>query len=148
MGRIFSLLAVATALMILIAGGGVYWLSNARITQARQDSALAVANTVALSLSQQLDLLTRTLNKMAQDPDVLNALTQADSVLLTAVATRLETYSPDALKIRLLLPGVSEIDEKSEPRMGFADLDMVRETFTKDQPPKIQGYVGRQGTRR
>ena len=142
MGRIFSLLAAVAVLMILVASGGVYWLSGARVTQARQDSAIAVANAVALSLSQQLDLLNRTLNKMAQDPEVLIAVTRADPVLLTAVAARLENYFPDALKIRLLLPGVSEIDEKSVPRMGFADLDMVRETFTKDQPPKIQGYEG------
>ena len=53
MGRIFSLLAAVAVLMILVAGGGVYWLSSARIAQARQDSAIAVANAVALSLSQQ-----------------------------------------------------------------------------------------------
>ena len=142
MGRIFSLLAAVAVLMIMVTGGGVYWLSSARIAQARQDSAIAVANAVALSLSQQLDLLNRTLNKMAQDPEVLIAVTRTDPVLLSAVAARLENYFPDALKIRLLLPGVSEIDEKSVPRMGFADLDMVRETFSKGQPPKIQGYEG------
>lgn len=87
-------------------------------------------------------LLNRTLDKMTQDPEVLLAVTRSDPVLLTAVAARLENYFPDALKIRLLLPGVSEIDEKSLPRMGYADLDMVRETFTRDQPPKIQGYEG------
>jgi phosphomannomutase/phosphoglucomutase len=142
MGRIFSLLAAVSVLMILVTGAGVYWLASAKIAQARQDSAIAVANAVALSLSQQLDLLNRTLNKMAQDPEVLIAVTRADPVLLSAVAARLENYFPDALKIRLLLPGISEIDEKSVPRMGFADLDMVRETFSKDQPPKIQGYEG------
>ena len=79
---------------------------------------------------------------MALDPEVLIAVTRADPVLLSTVAARLEKYFPDALKIRLLLPGVSEIDEKNQPRMGFADLDMVRETFTNNQPPKIQGYEG------
>ena len=142
MGRIFSLLTAVAVLMILVAGGGVYWLSSARIAQARQDSAIAVANAVALTLSQQIDLLNRTLNKMAQDPEVLIAVTRADPVLLTTVAARLEKYFPDALKIRLLLPGVSELDEKNAPRMGFADLDMVRETFNNNQPPKIQGYEG------
>ena len=46
---------------------------------------------------------------------------------------------PDALKIRLLLPGASELDDKSLPKMGFADLDMVRETFAKIQLPAVQG---------
>ncbi len=142
MGRIFSLLTAVAVLMTLVVGGGVYWLSSARLEQARQDSATAVVNAVALSLSQQLDLLNRTLNKMAQDPEVLIAVTRADPVLLATEAARLEKYFPDSLKIRLLLPGVNEIDEKNTPRMGFADLDMVRETFISNQPPKIQGYEG------
>jgi len=142
MERAFTLLAAVTVLLILIADGAVYWLSNARIAEARQDSANAVVNTIASTLSQQIDLLSRTLNKMAQDPEVLNAVTRADSVELAAVAARLEKYYPDALKIRLLLPGVNELDEKSTPRMGFADLDMVRETFSSTQTPRIQGNEG------
>jgi phosphomannomutase/phosphoglucomutase len=112
------------------------------MAQARQDSATAVANAVAVTLSQQIDLLNKMLNKMVQDPDVLIAVTHADPVMLTTVAARLEKYFPDILKIRLLLPGVSELDDKSTPRMGFADLDMVRETFTSNQPPGIQGLEG------
>ena len=142
MGRIFSLLTAFAVLMILLAGGGVSWLSSARIAQARQDSATVVANAVAITLSQQIELLDRTLNKMALDPEVLIAVTRADPVLLSTVAARLEKYFPDALRIRLLLPGVNELDEKNQPRMGFADLDMVRETFTNNQQPKIQGYEG------
>jgi phosphomannomutase/phosphoglucomutase len=46
------------------------------------------------------------------------------------------------MKVRLLLPGVSELDDKSVPKMGYADLDMVRETFTKNQLPAIQGDNG------
>jgi len=142
MGRIFSLLTAIALLMILTVGCGVYWLSSARMAQARQDSATAVANAVAVTLSQQIDLLNKMLNKMVQDPDVLIAVTHADPVMLTTVAARLEKYFPDILKIRLLLPGVSELDDKSTPHMGFADLDMVRETFTSNQPPGIQGLEG------
>ena len=142
MERLFSLLAVIVVLMVLVAGGSVYWLSSAMTVQARQDSAAAVAKAVALSLSEQIDLFGRTLDKMALDPEVLNAVTSGDAVLLASVAANLEKHFPDALKIRLLLPGVSELDEKSVPRMGFADLDMVRETFTANQLPAVQGDNG------
>ena len=142
MGRIFSLLTAAAVLVILIAVGCVYWLSRASIEQTRQHSATAVANAVASTLSQQIDLLNRTLDKMARDPEVVTAVAQKDPNLLTGVAARLEHYFPDALKIRLLLPGVNEVDESNIPRMGFADLDMVRETFTSNQLPRIQGQEG------
>jgi len=139
MVRIFSLLSAFAVLMILTAGAGVYWISAAGIAQSKQNSAAAVAKGAALSLSAQIDLLNRTLDKMAQDPEVLEAVASADSAALAAVAAKLEKHVPDVLKIRLLLPGASELDDKSVPKMGYADLDMVRETFTKNQLPAIQG---------
>ncbi|MGR8999974.1 MAG: phosphomannomutase/phosphoglucomutase, partial [Gammaproteobacteria bacterium] len=142
MERLFSLLAVIVMLMDLAAGGSVYWLSAATAAQARHDSAVAVAKAVALTLSEQINLFGRTLDKMALDPEVVNAVSSADPVLLASVAANLEKHFPDALKIRLLLPGVSDLDVKSVPRMGFADLDMVRETFTVNQVPAIQGDSG------
>ncbi|NOS88881.1 MAG: phosphomannomutase/phosphoglucomutase, partial [Methylococcaceae bacterium] len=142
MGRILTMLAATAVTMILIVGGGLYGLSSGKTAKIREDSATAVANAAALTLSQQISLLNRTLNKMAQDPEVVVAVTTANPVLLSNEAARLEKYFPDALKIRLLLPGVNDLDENSTPRMGFADLDMVRETFANEQPPGIQGYEG------
>jgi phosphomannomutase/phosphoglucomutase len=142
MVRLFSLLSGFAVLMILAAGAGVYWISAGQIAQAKQDSATAVAKSVALGITAQVNLLTDTLEKMAQDPEVLTAVTSADPAQLTTVATKLEQHLPDVLKVRLLLPGVSELDDKSVPKMGYADLDMVRETFTKNQLPAIQGDNG------
>jgi len=52
MARVFSLVAAVTGLMTLIVGCSIYWLSSDRIAQAKQDSAIAVANAVALSQGQ------------------------------------------------------------------------------------------------
>jgi phosphomannomutase/phosphoglucomutase len=90
MVRLFSLLSALAVLMILTAGAGVYWISAAQITQSKQDSATAVAKSVALSLTAQVNLLTNMLEKMAQDPEVLAAVTSADTTQLTTVAAKLE----------------------------------------------------------
>ena len=142
MVRVFSLLSAFAVLMILTAGSGVYWISAAQIGQAQHDSAEAVAKSVALGITAQVNLLTNTLEKMAQDPEVLAAVTSADATQLTTTAAKLERHLPGVLKIRLLLPGVSELDDKSAPKMGYADLDMVRETFSKNQLPAVQGDIG------
>lgn len=142
MVRLFSLLSGFAVLMVLTAGVGVYWISAAQIAQAKRDSATAVAKSVAVGISAQVNLLTHTLEKMALDPVVSAAVIRADTTELTTVAATLEKHLPDALKVRLLLPGVSELDDKSIPKMGYADLDMVRETLTKNQLPAIQGDVG------
>lgn len=140
--RLFSLLSVFAVLMVLTAGAGVYWISATQIAKAKQDSTAAVAKSVALGIEAQVNLLSDTLEKMAQDPEVLAAVTSADTAQLTTVAAKLERHLPGVLKVRLLLPGVSELDDKSVPKMGYADLDMVRETFTKNQLPAIQGDNG------
>jgi phosphomannomutase/phosphoglucomutase len=142
MGRLFSLVSALAVLMILAAGAGVYWISAAQIAQSKQDSTAAVAQSVALGISAQVNLLTNMLEKMAQDPEVLAAVTSGDAGQLTAMSARLEKHLPDVLKVRLLLPGVSELDDKSVPKMGYADLDMVRETFAKSQLPAVQGDNG------
>lgn len=142
MARLFSWLSATAVLMILVAGVGIYWLSNAEIARAKHDSAAAEAKIVALGLAMQIAILNSVLDKMAQDPEVLAAITVANPTLLEAAAAKLEKHLPDILKVRLLLPGVIEIDEKTVPRMGFADLDMVRETFIKNQYPAIQGDKG------
>jgi len=140
--RLFSLLSALAVLMILTAGAGVYWISAAQITQSRQDSTAAVAKSVALGITAQINLLTDILEKMALEPAVLAAVTSADATQLTTMAAKLEQHLPGVLKVRLLLPGVSELDDKSVPKMGYADLDMVRESFAKNQLPAIQGDVG------
>jgi len=142
MVRLFSLLSAIAVLMVLTAGAGVYWVSAAQIEESKQNSAEAVAKSVALGITAQVNLMTNMLEKMAQDPEVLAAVTSADSAQLTTVAAKLERHFPDVLKVRLLLPGVSELDDKSIPKMGYADLDMVRETFAKNQLPTIQGDDG------
>ncbi len=142
MVRLFSLLSAFAVLMVLSAGIGVYWISAAQITQSQQGSTVAVAKSVASGITAQINLLTDTLEKMTQDPEVIAAVTSADAAQLTAVSAKLEKHLPGALKVRLLLPGVSELDDKSVPKMGYADLDMVRETFSKNQLPAIQGDTG------
>jgi len=142
MGRIFSALTVVAVLLIIISGAGAYWVSSSSIAASKEESATVVAKSAILSISAQIALLNSTLDKMAQDPEVVAAANRADPVLLNTVTDKLEKHFPNALKIRVLLPGVSQPDDKSMPPMGFADLDMVRESFTKVQLPAIQGDNG------
>lgn len=142
MTRLFAVLSGIAVLMILIAGAGIFWLTSADVSLAKRNAANSITKGIALSLSSQIELRNKTLDKMAQDPEVLTAITSANPILLAAAAAKLEQHFPDALKIRLLLPGVSDLDDKNAPRMGYADLDMARESFNKHQPAAIQGDEG------
>lgn len=142
MVRLFSWLAAITMLMFLISGTGVYWMSRVVVTQSKEESAMAVAKAVAATLSAQIELLNKTIDKIVDDPDVLAIIANANPNQLSATATKLEKYFPEVLKIRLFVPGVSPTDDQVVPKMGFADLEMVRESFTKNRLPSIQGEQG------
>jgi phosphomannomutase/phosphoglucomutase len=137
--RIFSILSVLAIIMIIISGGGTYWVSQADITHAKMKSTEAMANGIALGVSSQLSTLQDAVSKMAATPEVINAIESSNPLQLAQTATLLEQFLPNALKIRLLPANIRELDDSNIPHMGNADLIMVQETLTKNQFPAIQG---------
>jgi len=137
--RIFSILSAFTVVMILISGGGIYWLLQSDVSQARQESTEAIAKGLALGISSQVSTLQDTVSKMAATDEVITAVESNNPQRLAQTASMLETILPGVMKIRILLADVSELDESSIPHMGNADLVMVRETRANHQDPFIQG---------
>ena len=142
MGRKFTLLLILVVIINLFTGVGVYWLSTAEIEKSGQDSTLATVNGIASNLGSQIDLLTRSLDKMAENPEVIATVENGTPVQLKKTASVLESYFPGIMKLRLLRPETSALDKTEMPHFGYADLDLVRETFTSNQPPMVQGIDG------
>jgi phosphomannomutase / phosphoglucomutase len=141
MERLVSTLAVICVLMVIIAGSGAFLLSKMFVAQSKVDAVSAVAKGVALTLSEQVNLLNSMLDKMAQDPDVINAAVQYNPDLLAGAATKLENHFPGALSIKFWLPENNDPSKKTDVTMGYADLEMAKKTFIKDQLTAIQGDI-------
>lgn len=139
--RIFSLLAVASVIMALLAGSGAYWMSLSDANQAKQEAAEAMAQGLAFSVSAQLDTLQEVVSKMAVTPEVIEAIETKDSRQMAATASILEQFLPNVMKIRILPANVTDLDESGIPHMGNADLLMAQETLKSAQPPAIQGQA-------
>lgn len=137
--RIFGILCVLTIAMIIAAGAGTFWVSQSEIDEARKKSTQALAQGISLSIFSQVDILQKTVANMAVSPNVIAAIQSEDPQQLSAVATQLEQLLPNVLKIRILPANINELDNLSIPHMGNADLLMVQETLTTNQPPVIQG---------
>lgn len=142
MERLVSTLAVICVLMVLIAGSGAFLLSKIFIAQSKVDAVSAVAKAVSLTLSEQINLLNSLLDKMAQDPDIINVVAQNNPELLASAEKRLADHFPGILSIKILLPDANDTSKKTNENMSFADLDMARKTFKKNQMTAIQGDVG------
>jgi phosphomannomutase / phosphoglucomutase len=139
MKHLVSILTLVCVLMVVIAGSGALLLSSVFIAQSKVDAVTAVANGISLTLSEQVRLLNSVLDKMVQDPEVVNAAALNDPTLLGNALIKLENHFPGVLSMKFLLP---ENNEKlANSSMGFADLEMARKTFVKDQLSTIQGEV-------
>ena len=139
MGRIFSLIATLSAVMVFLAGMGAYWFSTASAKSAETEAANSVANSLAISLSLQLDILQKSVDGLAQSPDVIAALSSGSPEIIRATADKLQTAIPHNIRLRLLPPNTNEMDASQSPPMGFGDLEMVRATLTGKPKPVIQG---------
>lgn len=139
MAKLFSRLSAIIFALVLIAGAGVYWLSERDIAKAQNSETTALAKSAALTISAHIELLNQSLDKMSQDPEVLTAMIVGNPAMLETIAAKLQRHMPNVLKIRLLLPNVSVPDAANAANLGFADLDLVNETLTKNRSPSIQG---------
>ncbi len=142
MNRIFIGFASLAVCLIIITGIGVYLLALYDVQQAKQQAAEKIAQSTAASLANQLTTMNTLLGNMAQDEDVIAAVSQRDELKCAQIEAKLGHYLPQALKVRILLPEHSEPDETSVPFMGYADLSMVQESFNKTSMPVIQGDNG------
>lgn len=142
MERLFSILTMIAVLMILVAGTGVYLTSKIAVSKAKEEATLSYATGVSRTLTHQVKLLDSTLEKMAQDPEVIAAVIGTNPEAKSTVTAKLEKYFPLAGKIRLLPIGTIEPDHVNVPRMGFGDIDMVKAAFQENPLPAIQGEIG------
>ncbi len=141
MVRIFSILSVLTALMLLIAGGGIYWLSKSDVNQANDKAVEALAKGITVSITSQVNLLQDTVVKMAASPEAVAAIKSKDKLKIAQTAAILEQFVPKVMKLRLLSSDNNVMDKSSIPHMGNADLIMVQESLSsmKKQLPVVQG---------
>jgi len=142
MGRIFLIVAAVAFIMTALTGVGTYYLSETRIDDARHNAIYNQVKGATQSISTRTALLTTVLQKIAQSPELINALQQKDKGHVRAIVQQLGTYLPDTQAFRLLWPTDTEPDNSVVPHLGYADLDLVKRTFQHEQLPIIQGEKG------
>ena len=139
MFRIFSISSALTIILILISGGGTYWVSQSEVKQTKLESTKALASGLALSISSHLDILQNTVSNMAATTEVIASVKSNNAIQQAQIESQMEALLPTVLKIRILPANIDNLDNSSLPHMGNADLLMIQETLKKKQLPTIQG---------
>ena len=141
------MLSVIAVCIMTLAGVSIYWKVNSEMDKMEQYAAETLLHGVAGGITTKLVAIKQLLANLSQDPELLLAVSSKNPVLMSAAAADMERIIPGAQKIRLLLPGVNELDNKNTPPMSYADLEMVRETFSSGQLPAIHGDNPADGSR-
>ena len=141
MKRFFSILAVITIILSILAGLGVFWLAKSDIQQTNTNATEALAKGYALGVSAQLNILQASVNNMAAFSETIAAIDSNDPVLMAQTADKLQQLLPEAMKIRILPASIDDLDDSSMPVMGNADLLMVKNTLVRPQTAVIQGQA-------
>lgn len=143
MERIFIAIAAVTFTMSAITGAGVYYFSQVSINAAKNEAFHGLAEGAAQSISTRTTLLTQTLKNISESPELITALQQSDIVHAKELVQKMGSYLPGAMAFRLLLPADTEPDTSVVPHLGYADIDLVKNTFQKKQSPLVHGEQGK-----
>jgi phosphomannomutase/phosphoglucomutase len=138
LGGVIFLLAAA-----LIAGIAFFFQQDATRQSAeswQQEIALTaenLADRIATQLAQhaaKMDLVTR-------DAQLVELVTQNDPELLRQREAELAYLFPDSVRVRILPPGLTEVDMNATPPLSYAALDMLRLSETTETPPPAEVHL-------
>ena len=135
--RFIAILSLAALLCVGLTGSALLWISWRQADEDAKRNMLQSAESSAEQLGSLVALLDKSLNGFAQDPHLADVLNSKNSVLLLELETQLTRQMPGALLIRLLPANPAGLDEARVPKMGFADLAMVRQAATSPPLPAV-----------
>jgi len=139
--------AIAAVVLVGALGVGAWqgWHSWQR--NAAEEAAVAqrAHETDAARLAQQvgatLDAPRAALDRLAEDPKVVGALTGAPDARL-AVGQALGTTIPGALRLRLVPAGTVQPDEAQRPPLTYASISLLRQAAAQEKPVAAELHLG------
>lgn len=93
------------------------------------------------SIEAPFTLAEASMDRLVKDPALAEMMAANDAVRRQAQEQVLVNFFPGALRVRLLPPGIEEVDNKSPLQLGYACLDMLHEAELKETPPQAEVHV-------
>ncbi|HEY9198075.1 MAG TPA: phosphomannomutase/phosphoglucomutase [Gammaproteobacteria bacterium] len=127
----------------LVAGIAIFFQQDAAKQSTdswRQEITLTaenLADRIATQIGQnaaRMDLLTR-------DAQLIELVSLNDPALLAQRETELAYLFPNSVRVRLLPPGLTEVDMNATPPLSYAALDMLRQAETTETPPPAEVHL-------
>jgi phosphomannomutase/phosphoglucomutase len=135
------LLMLIGVLLIVVPPAVVYLQTVLELKAAEQQQSELSARMFAGSYRQWVERQAATAELVSKDPQLARLLTDGTQEELTARAESLAYLFPSSVRVRLLPPGIDEVDLEASPPISYAVLDMLKHSETQDTPPPIEVHM-------
>ena len=134
-------LLVAGMLLIAAPAAVVYLQTAQQLRATQRQHAELVADLFASAVAQWLDNQVSTAELVAKDPQLARTMMDGSEAERSAKAEELAYLFPASIRVRLLPPGIDEVNLEASPPIGYAAVEMLRHSETKDSPPPVEVHM-------
>ena len=127
--------------VLLLAALVAYFINGATVDRYFQERAKTLAGELAYGLVGLVQESIARVEWITLDPQVVHALVSKDPDRIADAEARLAKQFPDLVRVRLVPPGaVDSMEGGIFPKLGFADLEMLKTGETSGKPPPIEAH--------
>ena len=135
------LLMIVGVLLVAIAPLVVYLQTVLQLKAAEQQQAELAAALFSTSYRQWVATQVATAEMVSKDPELARLMSGGDRQAIEQKIEELAYLFPAAIRVRLLAPGIEEVDLEVSPPISYAALDMLKHAETKDSPPPVEVHM-------
>ena len=135
-----KLLGAAVVLMLLLALF-VFQVMSFYISRAMDQEVRMTVDQVAARAGTLVKFYSSNMSLLARDPEIARLLMAGDPAALQHKEQSLTYLFPTAINVRLLPPGMADVDLEASPPLGYAALAQMREAESSQQPPPAEVHL-------
>ena len=111
------------------------------IDRGHQAQVDVVVESLKNSIETPFTLIEATMDSLVKDPLLAELMASNDMARRHVKELELQNYFPTALRVRLLSPGLEEVDNSGPVQLGYACLALLHEAELKETPPPAEVHL-------
>lgn len=136
-----TLLMLLGVLLIVMAPVVVYFQTVLTLKSAEQKQAQLAAAVFAGAYRQWVERQAATAELVSKAPDLAQVMVRGSDAERAAKAEALTYMFPSSVRVRLMRPGIEDVDLQAHPPISYAALDMLKHAETKATPPPVEVHM-------
>ena len=135
------LLLILGMLLVAVPPFTVYLQTASQLSDSARQQSQLISRLVAGRFEQWANQQVGIAEMLARDPRLAQLLINGNAHALEEKSDQLAYMFPDAIRVRLMLPGIDREDLDANPPISYAALDMLRLAETREAPPPLEVHM-------